>query len=489
MKKYNYTSLATIVGAILLLYVLFSRTDLGNVIIHGVINLFAGGRSSVKVLLFLIYILALGLVSIPHIAKPLRNFKVKSSWLFTTFIIAYGYNLLLLIAYYKKLGTNFSDFIITFNNGEISSTAVLHSHVMKGFTSLLLEPFGWQIQENIDTGWAFVGLIPSFWLWLGGILALLCLILTILKFTELFWEEKKYPWVFLAFYGITTFALLKNLIDGGIFNREAPIALSALIFILLTSKSVSKRIPKNEKIPISLVPIIIYAGLMGIIYFFFPQMVKDYAFNLYMSATLVIILFTIAYWWKKESNTRLGILLLVLSITFSYIPLAQNFNTYLNSLKTVPSDGAFVGLYNLPAYNSHLKWDKIESINGLSIYHLAPQGQVPLKDIIKSNDLLNNLGPINVPWVNCYPTYPDETISFTMLTTRDMPAISNVNETATIKEAKLIGQTGSLYRYEMKIALRRCSPRIVNIIEELLKQQGQQTFFVLNLSKDDTFVQ
>ncbi len=474
-------------GATLLLYVLFAYTELGNVMIHGVVNIFAGGRSTVKVVLFLIYVLVLGLVSLPYIAKQLQKYKIRAEWLLTSFITAFAYNLILLIAYFRKIGVSISDFVITFNNGEISSTALLHSHILKGFNGLLLKFFGYQVQENIDTGWAFIGLIPNFWFWLGGILGLACLILSIIKFSELFHEQKNRPWVFFVLYAVTTFTLLKNLIDGGVFNREAPIALSALMFILLSSKFITKKIPKNEKLALSLLPIIIYAALTAVIYFYFSQMSNDHVLNLYMSATLIVILLTLIYWYKSGDNKRLGVLLIILSITFAYVPLAQNFNGYLNSLQKLPSDGAFVGLYNLPAKTPHIKWDKIESINNLSIYNAYPDGQVPLKKLISDNALLSNLGPVNVPWVNCFPTYPDETISFDLITPTELPLTLTPNRMATIKQLNLIGQNSGLYRYQIKFAIKRCTPRVINVVEEYFKLQGQKTFFVINLSGKNGF--
>jgi hypothetical protein len=451
-----------------------------GVVAHKLIDIFAGGRSFVKVGLFAAWtVLLCAFAVVAEMPHP-RKWKVPVSWLFGAIGVTFLYNLSLLLIYFHKLGFQAKDFVITFHNNEVSSTMLLHNHVMKGVNGLLLNALGSGKQENVDTGLAFVGLLPSIWFVLGGLLVLLCAVLLIIKFVELYNKQNRTHGLFLILYSIMSFSLLKNMLDGGLLNRETPIALAALIFITTIN---SKRSQWTGG-PAVLLPIAVYGVL--IILLMQLRLVSSEHFMLYVfpMATFAAVIGTMIYWqYAQPLQKRLAILLTILAAAFVYVPVAQGVSGYLNGQQVIGTDGASVALYGTPEGPSqNFGWRKNEQINRLHIYDLYPTQPVTINQVLADNHLLNNLSPLEAPWVTCLPSSPPQVIHFTLATPREVKDDTTSYNTGYLSKLELINKVGSLYRYRVTAVMRACSPRNLNVIQELMINRGLDTFYILNIS-------
>ncbi len=459
------------------LLLLNRQSNLSQTFIHSLIDTFAGGRSGIKVSLFLLFALLLcSLAFVPRVY--FRRMRIGNRWLIG--ILAFAYNILLLYLYFQKLGFKISDFVITFNAGEISSTMLAHNHLMKGFNGQLLHLFGAAIQENMDTGWAFAGLLPSPLYWFGGLLVLASLITLVVKYMELYDQQKKWHGLFIVTYAVISFSLLKNMLDGGPFNRETPIAFVALLFLIwpVGQSEYGKNLSWQRYIPA-----VVYTSVMVLLRFAGKLNIGDAANTIYLMATFTVITMTMLYWLSIKTVTRVGVLLAILAGTMLYDPLANAANTYLNSQLSIPQDGAFVGLYSSP--QNPVGWKKVEDINSLGIYSVVPKNPITIEGLKKENKLLSNLGPITIPKLNCIPNSPAKKIQFELATLTPLGEDTKTYQFGNLNDIHQSSMHNGLHRYLATAVLKPCAPRVLNIIQELIEARGPQTFFIVNIKESD----
>lgn len=475
--KHYKTPLLT-AGLMLAFYIISQHFYVAGQFTHTIIDIFAGGRSSVKVLLFFGFTILLCLTTLILYFEKIRSLRIKSLWLFSAIGITFIYNLSLLIAYCYKFGLNLRDLVITFHTHEISSTTLLHNHVMKGVNATLLKPFGLALNENVDTGLVFLGLLPQILFWIGGILVLISAILLILKFLELFYtrqeEHKRWQGLFIIIYAIISFSLLKNMLDGGIFSREALIALSGLICIILIHGKIA-----TKKLWWSIAPLALFIPASILSWHLF----QSYAA---MISVFIIFLTTLLYWLYSERITRLGILLAILTCTALYVPLSETYNLITKVQKPISAEGAYIGLYNDPVITHQASWKLVEKIHNLDIYKVTPDpaeaSKLTVRQIADENHLLVNIGPITTPWESCMPESPPQTVTFTVASPETLREDKHTYQFGYITKVEELGKTKGLNRYNITMMLSPCAPRVLNIAQELLSERGLKTFFILNIS-------
>lgn len=473
MIKSTPKTLFLIAGAVLAISICAFYFNLSETIIHYFINLFAGGRSTIKIFGYTAFTLTLCVMVWPPVLSKLSKIKIKTKWLLISLATTFLYGLVLLQIFSSRLGVKASEYIVTIHNGELSTTTLMHNHLMKGFTGLISSQLGEAVQENIDTGLAYVGLLPDWLFWLGGLLVLISTVLILLKFTELYQHEKKWQGLFIILYSIIAFGLIKNTIDGGLFNRETPILISALLFLLWRKTEASSRFMIWVVLPAALYfilgPLLNVAGIVEI---------YNLPASLFAAASLTVILITLFYWLKQQKTDRLGVLLAILSLILIYAGLAESLNNYLGQKQNISSDGAYVAAYqdiNEPG------WIKLESINNLRTYNFVPSEPTTSQDLIEKYKLLDNLGPIRLPWAACMPTAAG-VAEFTLASPTPLTVNSIHSEFVNfVKIEPLPNSTPSLHYYQATVMVSHCAPRPLNIIQELLEQQGLDTFYLFGL--------
>lgn len=475
IKLFSIIASSVIIGAVIF------WSDLASYLSHALVNIFAGGRSSVKVFLFLLYICCLCIVNLTAISKLLQRWVPSNKLLLVTLGLNFGYGVLMLLWLFSKLQFTITSFVIAFNANEISSTALFHNHVTKSVLGYILSWFGVAIQENMDTGLAFSNLLPSWLVSIGAVLTLVSITLLILKSVELYHSKAKWSELWLLSYAVISFSVIKNLLDGGLFNREVFVAVPALVATLLLSK---KQTSYKQVVFWLAAPIALYIAAV-LILSKYTNTIPDVEYSLYMLAAFTAITVTLLYWQIVSKTTRLGILLAILAGTIIYSPLAQSLNAYFNSKLVIPNEGAIVGLYTEPKISIDETWTKLESIGQLNLYQVTPKSSLHIHQIMNNNELLNNLGPLTIPWVSCLPYSPKNKVSFQLASPETVNFQPTSHQYSNIAKAEQIEDATKtkLYWYNLVVESNHCTPRSLNVVEQLIKEQGVKNFFIINLTE------
>lgn len=441
--------------------------------LHVLVNSFAGGRSGVKVVLFFSYISLLGVIALTPRQKESNSKRlVWIGCISTVGALVVGLIAQTHFSYQNDLTQK--DIAVVFNLGEISSTRLLHNHIFKGIFGSILHFFGKGSYENIDAGLAFVGIVPAFYFIAGGILFLLSITSHILYFKKRF-PYKDESWknlLFIIIYGICSFTLLKNIIDGGIFNYETAACIISLSFLLASSNVRTK----HNAVKLISIYILIYSYLLYLGAF---SNTTQYLLTLLHILAITSVFAVCAWIYASSKITRLHILLSI----FSGLLMVPTLNTDIDIATyrriTIPEDsGAIIAMYqkkNDPHYTA------LENIGPLHLYHFLPgKKTVTIATILEKNKLLDNLYPISIPWNDCFPEGKPTQYTFTLFSQNNLEKNTYYNHNFLYIKANPITKT---YRkgwksYEMHATIKSCLPRHVNILEEGLKLMGAKTFIL-----------
>lgn len=200
-------------------------------ILHSFVNLFAGGRSGSKTILFFLYCLFLTFFLF-YKKKLFSKFSVV--WGFVALCLFYFYGIISHLFLSNLYGISPLAFSITGHNGELSSTTLTHIHEAKAALGYILAKVGLIHFQTLDAGGAYLGILPGWWLFVGALLLLIVLFYVFVSFEKLapFYENKTKlrKIIFLFGYAIISFSLVKTGLDGGLFT---PSLLALLLSLLL----------------------------------------------------------------------------------------------------------------------------------------------------------------------------------------------------------------------------------------------------------------
>ena len=208
-------------------------------IIRSFIDIFAGGRSDVKIILFALY--SLLLVSIYFIFKNRSTKTPKWKWFGISLLAMYIYGLFLYVFYALSNHLLLSDFFITGNNSEVSSSTIWHTHVAKGVMGQIIALFSKTNFTTMDNGGAYIGLIPSSVFLFGSLLFVIIILQAIVYFatsfkTFLIDKNNRQKIFIILGYIIISFSLIKRSIDGGMLNPDFIVSMIFIILFVLRSK-------------------------------------------------------------------------------------------------------------------------------------------------------------------------------------------------------------------------------------------------------------
>ncbi|MBP9778764.1 MAG: hypothetical protein KBD25_06265 [Rickettsiaceae bacterium] len=479
-------TMVALIATSIILIILARYSYLANIIIHTLIDIFAGGRSMVKVDLFFVYLIFLASLSLGLTAGGNWRIRIPAKWLLASVAVVFIYSLSLLVVFYQRWGISPKNFVLIFNNNEITSTMILHNHLMKGFNGWLLSLFGSARQENLDTGYALFNLLPTELYILGGLLVIVVAIMFLLKFVELYKQQSGSRVWFVILYSIVTFSLLKNMLDGGILNREAPIAIAGLIALLWFydyPAHKSNRIARG--IFYSFLPLILYGVIVVVLWQAHLIVIDLFVSTLFPIVVFAALLANLIWWWKNglQAQSKIGAALLFSLLVLLYFPVSNSVSTYFNSRRLVSSQGVWVGLYNQPngLQNNLGEWTTEEKINDLTIYKLQPQLPTRIKDVIRNNNLVGNYSPISVEGYNCMLIQKQQPINFTLRTMQPLQMDFPEYRFGRLLSATIHNVNNGIHEYKVVGELNPCAPRKLNILRELLYLQGQEPFLITNI--------
>jgi hypothetical protein len=463
----GYIALAAVILGILLLCL---KVDLVFNFVHALVNIFAGGRSSIKVVLFLLYLAALFILA-AVVRRQRKIFRVAKPLLLGVLAAAYVLNLASFFVFTATVHLKASDYAVVFNRDEISSTQLFHNHTLKGAAGIVLNLAHRGSQENVDTGLAFVGLLPDGLLYSGAILFLAACTLFVYWFMMTIpqYRVKKNVAAFILLYSIVSFSLMKNILDGGLLNHEVPIALAGLLLLLY---------PQRRKVWIAAGAIIGgYVALYGAAILAGLTSVANFGSVAYPFAAFLLVLALIFYWWLRPTFDRQGWLLLVLTGLFAGQIIGQNFSYISYRHQSIGSDGAIVALYGSPISQPDMRL--LDQIGRLGVYDYRPTAPATVGQVLNRYNLLDNLYPVAVPWQACFPHDRPSIYQFDLLSKNAMippPPHPMVQ----VKSFQQLSSASGWFRYKVALNITPCAPRGLNLVEEFIRLGGAQTFIIVN---------
>ncbi len=480
----NHRPILVLIIAFAFLIILARYSYFASIVIHTLVDVFAGGRSSVKVDLFFVYVILLSTIALVlGKGEILSQLKIRNFWVLLSVLATFTYSTALMIVFYRHWGLDISDFVVVLHNGEVTSTMLLHNHIMKGFNGWVLHWFGMAGQENLDAGYSLLHLLPNTYYLVGGVFFAVAAVFLILKFVELYKKQQGHNLLFIVLYSTVSFSLLKNMLDGGVLNRETPLALAGLCFILLwTTPAKFKDIYKV--LAWSFSPLAVYLGVILILWQ--AKLIAIYIFTatIFPMILFVVLLLTLAWWWVMGFNakSRVGAVLLLCSIVSFYFPISNSVETYLGSRRVLSSEGAFVALYKNPEVQpaQQSTWVAQEQFNNLTVYQFLPIQPARINEVLTSNNLVPNYKPITIPGYNCLPVLGTRSLSFTVSSPNQMNTSPTTGRFGRLSMIKELPKVNKLYQYRVTVDFSACTPRILNIVQELLRSQGREPFFITN---------
>lgn len=419
---------------------------------HSFVNLFAGGRSDSKTILFFVYLLLLSLFL--FYKKPLFT-KIKPQWGVFSLGLFYLYGLVSHFFLSRLYSISPTAFSITGNNGELSSTTLTHIHEAKGALGYLLSKVGFTHFERLDAGGAFLGLFPLWWLFVGAALLITTLCFSFIGFKKLshIYEQKsiRYKLLFLFGYAIVSFSLVKTALDGGILT---PSILSIILAIVLFFRFHKQKDTRAL--------LLCYFGLsllvsFSVLYF------SDWAGGLALmqaSAVLMLLVFLILFLYKAPKKIYLFSALLLFSLSWWLASVRDREIYHYGATNISIGDRYF-------SYNTHLH--KLEDTTANSETTISALAKAAHKNL--------SYGPVAVPGKTCAEGGLLTVGKATFLTKEAFVPEKNDSIRFVVKERT---ETALGWENQVSIVMPACLPEPLTVIDDILRKQNVNFYVMVN---------
>ncbi|MES2314381.1 MAG: hypothetical protein V4524_00375 [Patescibacteria group bacterium] len=460
--------------------------DYVGVVIHSIINTIAPGRSDSKPTFFFLYGIVLALIYIIFSTKK-ESKKLARAHIYLPFVLwsgiigSFGLSLGTYLWFLAKHHLPYTYTLIA-NNGTFTSTALLHNHFTKGALVFFTQFFSSSSIPNTDSGFALLGLVPQPVFFLQALLALIACVAVVAYYrTKLQYVHSLPLWRNISFsllYGLSSFMVLKSMLDGGIFDSSA---IPGLIFFIVICQQ-HKRIAS--------ISIIFLAGsliaLMGWLYstgYFTGD--QDYVYHVYTICVngAVLALFYLAFSYK---HNRLYVLTTILLALFIF-PQIENYvsaNEYAD--QSVSADGAWVSSYERL---SDVRFTYLGDVGRLHIYLFTPRtsDDIQVIDLVRASGFSPSYTPAVALYDQCLP---HASFIATDLTIHSMVPVENL-ATATplytfmptpsaLSDASLSGA----FEYRRTIASPPCLPMTLASYVETVRSLVPEPFFVSDIKNN-----
>lgn len=440
------------------------------------VNLFAGGRSEVKIYLFFIYVLLLSTIYVwyhkykkslhtyPY-TSILKTLGISLSFLFIIGVVTHIYLI-------KSLGLQISAFLITFKNEEISSSVLQHIHTVKGSMALILSFFQKKVFESVDTGLAFLGIFPT----PIFIFSIICLCITLGGFIYLYThvlkhKEETKTYIYLITYAILSFSILKNTVDGGLFNSET---IPSIFFLYIVLIGYTNKLGLRLYICVTLC--LSFLILCVNIYLY-----NNYIIDFVGVLSLYILLTYFSIFYTK--NIYITLYIVVLSIFGIYIGIEKDRLLFMYAHTTIPPQSKVyiqtkkdidLGLISTKEYLGDMIFYTSTTTATTSIKNIIENTGAPLNFMNvslgdKTCNILSNISKSYYLFTKKTLTPEQEYLiknyRSSFITVKDLYRIPNLKD--------------SMYpTYIFTATQNSCTGRWVEVLQELFNHYGVNEFFI-----------
>lgn len=448
----------------------------GNSFFQSIVDIFAGGRSTSKAIVFFIF-LAL-LYGIFLLQKNRKIFVVRKPDLKKILLWMIGIlgvlGFCMFVFFTKQNNLPLDRCIATFNNSEISSTCISHNHVAKGAIGIGLKALGINSFESVDAGHAFLELIPSIYF----IIYLLLLIVTVSIVIFIFIQEDfelKNRLLYIPLYGALTFGTIEHIFDGGLGDPRTIVLYTLLGLFFYKVNGKYTKIFLYGAFVVSLFLYFLYVG-----YGLMADADSKKRIILSLLAYISIFVVPLLFLFRKIQVKKINILYIL--IILGILPFLTQIQSVASYRKiSFDQDIGYIALYKKEPL---LK--EIDVVGDLSLYEIDQRAGNTIGSVVDSYEVLDNILPVSVFWKTCIPSGKPAGYSFTLYSKENMPKKSFSSKKTYLSVTPKIDThsntyTGILYTDP-------CVPRILNILEESIQELGVTTFFITDIKtkNDDT---
>lgn len=428
-------------------------------ILHSFVNIFAGGRSEIKTLLFVLYFTILSALYL--LLKKYSFKKLEWKYFGITLLVMYLYGLFLHIFYTLYNHLSVTDFLITGNNGEISSSTLWHTHIAKAFLGQIFSFFNKNQLQTIDAGGAYIGLIPSPILLLGSVILIILLSQSILyfvtSFKELLTNKNSRQKIFLILgYAMISFSLVKTTIDGGILNPSLGIGLIFITLFILRLKG--KNIANYYYL----------SSIIGVVLLFSSLYIDTFKYGNSLDVSLIaslLLLYTmLLYATEDEIRLQFFIPILVLLASSWWVASIRDRSIYEYSNTPLPSGQQFYFYNEKSKEVEKIKNEKNQTIGQLSR---------------KLNKNITYM-PITASGITCMESalpqrFSTEIISTKQIFKNEMPPSPYIE--ITNNDSVSFGKN---WQTNLHILVNPCIPEPLSVINGELEKNNINTYLFVN---------
>ncbi len=454
--------------------------------LHIFVNIFAGGRSEVKVYLFLVYFSTILILFICRRLKlkagSFTSEKVLQKVFFVSISVLFAMGVAAQVVLVNDLHTGLMDRVVVYNNNDVSATSMYHIHTMKGAMALLLTPFVQEQVVGVDIGNAFTGLYPNYFF----VFAIIILFAAIVSSLGLFWKKVRHThqnkgvWFAVA-YAIFAFSILKNTIDGGLFNIETIPALLSMYLLLSYEKKTKHHfvfgfLTFTAILLIALEIILVYRENVVQTPFSIPHLIG------------ACTLFACLLYIQVENKTKLyNTLFLLVFISGMYIATERGIDD-LQYAETIVNKGSMVMVYS--AFPVDVAGLELRSqILDFRFYRGNIREDIKVRSIIEATRVPANFRSVAISGQTCGLFGEQHGITFDISVGRDEPELvtqnflGKQNTYFSIKNIEPYAdrEENDLSKYKVTASLSKCLTRELDVIEKVFKEQGYQTFIVSHI--------
>jgi hypothetical protein len=431
--------------------------------LHSLVNVFAAGRSGVKLAAFISFIGVYALWKVVFRSKEIVLIDRYGSRVQNIFIpvVLFGFvcGIFGTILLYVRLGLSFTKTIVVMANDSLSTTHIFHTHVMKAGLGLLVS-FLKPHSLNADTGIAFMPFMPGYFAWLSLFVdASLIFLGGVVAYT--LWRKYSQSVVLQLLSTILVFSVVKNVIDGGLLNYEAIPAI-VVLWIMIYGQSWKKAI-----VPLALISIwsvSVFCAILGNALDL--QAGLKYAESASCLVALYIGVLSLCLGLLPK---RLAILVLIVGSIGCAYPVVRNYLDTVDYLQT----GLKGQTIDVVTYAGSLKNSRtLDAIGNVSVFESVVEQDKRVADVLSETGDIAAYYPVAIQYGSCFPLSHNVDRTIDLLTQDDPIIAADTHTSMTITSMKELAGDGDYNRYQMVFSAAPCTPRPINLIQELLKEHG-----------------
>ncbi len=354
-----------------------------------------------------------------------------------------------------------SDFFITGNNSEVSSSTIWHTHVAKGVMGQIIALFSKTNFTTMDNGGAYIGLIPSSVFLFGSLLFVIIILQAIVYFatsfkTFLIDKNNRQKIFIILGYIIISFSLIKRSIDGGMLNPDFIVSMIFIILFVLRSKGM----------PLTRYYYLISAVGITLLFIGLYLDFFSYGSSLGIASIAVIILLynLILYASEKKLSLKFLIPIIILFISGWWMASSRDRNIYDYS-RIVLQKGQQIYTYN--EKSKQIETSKIEQPESIA--------QI-------SKQLGKNItyAPITVPGITCMVSAPRSKISARLITREPIYQSTFASSPYLKIESKTSIAIGKKWQTNITASVDPCLPDALAVINGELEESSINNYILVS---------